>query len=879
QRDGAERVRAILGDDGKKAYFGDLAGTGLDHVAFVWTFTTQPVHEDMQLLHDGLHGSGPFAHLATDFPAVAHAYRAVGLERDPNDRGGIDSTAACAPVKGTPYIVRVADAKDMIHSFLNVVLGLSGPELDQLESSLDEVDHFVIGTFNSPYFLGDPTHEDPDGKFELDFKTGAGRVGSDEVQFWLSVPKNGKQPFPVTMWAHGTTLHDDELIIRSGYFAKQGVAMLGINMPGHGLVLDTKEGLAAGFLSTHCLVPWLNGLEGRRTNDPREIPSGRAWDLNGDGIADSGGLLWTAHIFHSRDNIRQAVVDEMQATRILRTWDGALMSDQDYNGDGQPDRAGDFDGNGVPDVGGPVVPITTSGNSFGGLLAMIHGAVDSNVTAAAPISGGGGLTDLAVRSALVPDSVIEQILTPLVVSGPASDFPPDQNGATTLCSGDQRSVRFVVNDLTDSREIEIACLSKDELDAGKTVVLQNLRNDERRCARTSADGRFRIPIPADVGDRLDLQILNAPDAVVSYKGCETAPGAPIGRRVQTFEQPSVRPMQVGDDTKTCDAAFDATGLVDNKGCAQFRDVFFPVGSPLVAPQEGLGLQRQSPDLRRLFTLTQAAIQGGDPIDFARYYAMQAKGFVAIDTAGDPDVPVAGSYAFARAAGALPFLPPDYATTFPAWATYATPRALWDSLGGKSPHQALVDSWAIESVARLARTSAGPTCSANYVKNATCTDPPSTDDCKRAVADMDWLAEGADLWDAQHPAVPLRLARDTTVAITDDASLARAWAPRLTGAPFADDADAWKPGPPLLGAYDAYVVPGGQHVFVNANPCKAFDAELYHINLLVRFLATQGRDLYFLTHPKTHRCLEHLGLEPMPPNASSVGAPSCDFAQP
>jgi hypothetical protein len=855
QRDGAERVRAILGDASKKDWFGDIAGTGLDHVAFVWTFTTQPVYEDMRLLRDGLHGVGPFARLATDFPPIAHAGRSVGLARDPADTsvGSVDTDPRCAPVKNTPYIVRVADAQDTFRQFLELVVGLKGPELDQLVASLDAVDHFVIGSFESPYFLGDPEHEDPDGKFELDFRNGQGRVGKDTVQFWLSVPKKGKQPFPVTMWAHGTTLHADEIIIRSGYFAQQGIAMMGINMPGHGLYLTTGQDLLAEtFLRTHCFVPWVTSLE-----------AGRDRDLNGDGIPDSGGLLWTAHIFHSRDNIRQAVVDEMQATRVIRSWDGIARSDQDYDGNGAPDLAGDFDGNGVPDVGGPNVTITTSGNSFGGLLAMVHGAVDSNVSAAAPISGGGGLTDLAVRSSLVPDSVIEQILTPLVVGAPVSDLPPTSDGAQTQCQGDQIAVRFVVNDLTNSQEIDIACLTPAELHKGVTVLVENLRNGERRCARTDDAGRFRVPVPANVGDKLDVQILNAPDAVVSYKGCELAPNAPIGRRISTWEQPAVLPKQVGDETKTCDAAFAASDLPENKGCAQYRDVFYPVGSPLVAPQEGLGLRRQTPDLRRLFTLTQAAIDSGDPINFAPYYAlrpaigpdgapMPPRALLEISTAGDPFVPVAGNYAFARAAGALPFLPPSFATKYPPWAAYATPQAIWDAMGGKSPNQVAIDAWVLEGIARLGRTRGGPACGVNYVSSATCTSPPSND-CKNAIADIDWLAEGADRYDAQHPATPVRLARAADVVVSDQASLERAWTPRILGTPSAPD-DAFRAGPPLLAPLNVYVVPGGQHVFVNADPCKAFDSELYDINLLVRFLATRGTDVYYVTHPQTHRCL-------------------------
>lgn len=860
QRKGAERVRDILADASRRAYYGDIAGSGLDHVAFTWTFTTQPVYEDMRLLRDGLHGSGPFAHLAKSFPPVGIAARAVGTVRDPSEEqpGAIDATAQCATKKGTPYIVKVATAKEAFRQLLQQALGLNGPELERLMESLDAVDHFVIGSFESPYFMGDPKHEDPDGRFELDYKNGTGRVVEDTVQFWISVPKARgamKQPFPTTVWAHGTTLHADEIIIRSGYFAKQGLAMMGINMPGHGLHLGNLENVAQAFLSQACFAPWTTALV-----------TGRQQDLNGDGVPDSGGLLWTAHLFHSRDNIRQSVIDEMQATRVLRAFDGVRRVKQDYNKDGiEDDLAGDFDGDGVPDLGGPSVPITTSGNSFGGVLAMVHGAVDPNVIAAAPISGGGGLTDVASRSALVPDSVLEQVFSPIVVAVPSSAVAKKDGASQTQCTGDQRSMRFVVNDLTNSREVEIACLPPNELGPGKTVVLENLRNGERKCARTGTDGRFRIPIPADVFDRLDVQIYDAPDAVESYKGCRPKPNAPIGRRIRTFEQPAVSFTPVGDETRTCEAATTASGVESPRGCAQFRDLFFPVGAPLVAPQEGLGLARQSPEARRLFALVQAAIDPGDPINFAPFYGLRdapgvdgkplpPRAIIEWNTTGDPMVPAGTGWAFGRAAGAVPFLPPSFATSHPAWADYVTPQPLFDAMGGKTPNEILIETYTLEGLARQERSRAGPTCRANYVSSSTCTSPPGTGDCNKALYDVDWLSEGANLYDAPRVGMPLRLARAADVRATDVASVSRAWAARMAGVPFTPDPPS-PPTPPLLGVLGAYIQPGGQHVFVNGDPCKAFDDTRYHVNLLARFLASRGTDLYALSHPATHKCLE------------------------
>ena len=85
------KLAGILGDPSRTGYYGDIAGTGLSHVAFAWTFTTQPVQEDLLLLRDGLYGKGPFASFATDFPTSSlKAFPTVGTTRRPptNPRAG-----------------------------------------------------------------------------------------------------------------------------------------------------------------------------------------------------------------------------------------------------------------------------------------------------------------------------------------------------------------------------------------------------------------------------------------------------------------------------------------------------------------------------------------------------------------------------------------------------------------------------------------------------------------------------------------------------------------------------------------------------------------------------------------------------------------------
>ncbi len=880
QSPAAGRVAEILSDPSRKAYYGDMAGTGLDHVAFTWSFTTGPQAEDLFLLRDGLHGKGPFSYLAKDFPVDTRAFRAAGVSRElgPENETLARAQPRCKEPLKTPYIVRVDSLLPQMKQLINSFFTLEGPAADQLIESLKDIDHLVIGSFDSPYLIGDdPKHEDPFGRIELDFRTGKGRVKRDTMHFWLSVPKKRPghtAPVPVTTWSHGTTSAGAEILVRAGYWARQGVAMMGIDMPGHGLVLTPgREALAEAILRDYCVVPWVTG-----------VGAGRAHDLDEDGVADSGGYIWSARAFHSRDNIRQSVVDLMQATRVLRSWDGKTLSTQDYNGDGKPDLAGDFDGDGVPDVGGPQAKITTAGNSFGGVLAMIHGAVDANVSATAAISGGGGLIDVATRSTLTPDPVLQQVMGPLVVSVPATE-----RETATACSRSQRSVRFVVNDLTTVSELEVACLSEGELAPGATVLITDVVNKEERCGRVDGEGRFRIPIPANTGDKIDIQVYEGPgtgappgepgasarpargiameDAVLSYKGCALRGDARPGRRVNTWEQARKRFTPVADDSRTCAAAVAAAGLGAEVGCQQFRSTFFPVGTPLVAPQAGLGLHRQSPELRRLFYLTQAAVDSGDPVTFAPFYMrrpgldpegnrLPPRGVTEFNTVGDPLVPSGTGYAFARASGALPFLPPDAADRTPAYADFATPRSLFAELGSRTPNDVLRDGFALEGTFRLGRTRAGASCSPNYRKSALCTSEPATEpDCGVALMDPDWLSEGKDRHDAPHGAVPLRLARSARIVAGSSSDLEKAWAPRLLGRPLATtDAGAWTGSDELVGVFTIYGEPRGYHVWTTGDPCRAFDHATHATHFLARYLATDARDLYVLSHPATHGCL-------------------------
>ena len=74
----------------------------------------------------------------------------------------------------------------------------------------------------------------------------------------------------------------------------------------------------------------------------------------------------------------------------------------DLDTDGRPGGelsglAGDFDGDGVVDIG-KGSQITMVGGSLGGMMSMVMGSVEPELDAIAPMAGGGGVTDLGMRT-------------------------------------------------------------------------------------------------------------------------------------------------------------------------------------------------------------------------------------------------------------------------------------------------------------------------------------------------------------------------------------------------------------------------------------------------------------------------------------------------
>lgn len=784
-------------------------------VTFAWTFTTQTTVSDMLDVRRGLYGEGPFANALrpiTPDLALARANEGSNCSDDQDAR---------------PYIIRGAALSRLVDALADA-LGVDDAGRALLVSQYHYVDYIAVGTYRVPYPMGDARDSSPHAHWTLNSRTGSiAHLGTDTVQFAMVVPKaleGHAAPFPVAFMGHGYTGNFTDALGFGPFLAAHGLATVGINAPGHGLVLDaTARAVIPALLRGMCNGGLIDGLT-----------VSRARDLNGDDVADSGGDFWTAYVFHTRDSMRQHTLDHMQLIRALRGFDGRARAGVDFNhnGDASDDIAGDFNGDGTPDVGGPDARFYTMGGSLGGILSMALGAADSSVRAAAPVSGSGGMTDVGIRSTQggVKEAVILRVMGPLVVSLPSGEYAPSGGRTRTSCTATQATLRFIVPDLNDTGELEFACAdvlpagssevrtdgSTPAIAPGDDVVVLNLRSDERRCARAGADGRLRIGIPTDDNDPLQMVVYRGA-AVTDYGTCALNDGAQV--RSLIGEQRVIE----GDCDRSC-------GHIppDARSTSPVRR-WTARGAQLRAPAEGLGIRRQTPEMRRFLLLAQAALDAADPVSWAPLYFMRRPAdhpqhaLLVINTVGDQAVPISTGNAFARAAGLIPFMGPSTAARFPEMSEYATPQTLFDRYGS-TPNRVLIDRHVLEGLSNARRYSI-----------------PGHDDY---LFDVDNLDEGAQRFGEPTLTPPLRLVRR---AAPMNGALDATWQPTI--ASWSADTG------PSAGVLNAYIQPRGVHSFALPDSDDPWHVQTYLLHTVGHFFATDGRDIYYRSHPNEHECAE------------------------
>ncbi len=858
----------------------------MDDVSFAWTFTTQSVTSPLLAVRNGLYGEGPLSRLADEFPP---AVRLVPAE-----------TAEKGAQTGSLFVVDI----DEIMAIAGPLLpGLSGiiPSLAEsqqvLIDSYSHVDFMVAGTYDSPDFLVDrdgmatPEHPASDDEvFELNPETGEAVYGTGKVPFVCIIPKehpggwkdasfphlDGRAPFPVAIFLHGTASSKLQAMGFAGHFARLGIATCSIDAFAHGMPFPSIA--APGSIMSEANVRKMIDAFAPGYGPVYDIMKGtRARDLNMDGNLDPAGDFWTMDPFHTRDCIRQTAIDLVQFLRILRSMDGVLRVDVD--GDGKEELFGDFNGDGQVDLGGPTNHFYAYGISLGGIVTSVFAGLDAGLDAAVVIVAGGGLADVAVRSTNpgVPEMAVMPALGPMLV------------GDRDAESGEM-VLRFVIPVFDHTELLEVARLAKAA--EGTSVRLTNLDSGESRQAEVGAEGTLRIQIAADAIRATELRHYTGFDPLLRLGGgsctadadcdgglpcrkgvcaCNSEADCPEWHVCTPEAQCRMVPKPI--DTTLETASHPALGdrflleVLDSKGkiietVDQFEtDVtvngtIYPTGAPLVNLYRGYGNIRQTPAFRRFMGIAQTVLEPGDPVNWALRYGREPLAPPASDPVGaagtnvlvllgvgDTNVPVATGVSLARATGAVGYLTDD--SRFP----------------GKSEMEVLVDSTVVEGLFNRCRYKV-PTKDKDGAAQDSCVlfDPDDLDSSRNAGPCTDCKLT----YDKKGEKVTGWVCSDDKGAVcgdgfnapTDLTEPVRAAAVLRNGEPVpAREAGACKrknadgtcamfedPGG-VFGLRFALTRPEGFHGLYLMAPYKPFDVETYQLNLIARYFMSGGTQLW------------------------------------
>lgn len=847
------------------------AGVALGDVSYAWAFTTQTTTRDLENIRHGLYGVGRYGLLGLQYPVrvvtgvttTQTNYQAVMqvLQIRGTFTPGTPSTSTA------DYILPVAELTPLLTDpqVSSLLLGDNQQNVDALLATYKYIDYFVMGQFTTPSFLAGPGTPQ-DQTFQLDPIRATAQASPETVTFMLAVPKARPEvghvaPFPVVVAGHGyKSTRIEHILGFAGTFAKFGLATISIDAFGHGLAVSAlQEKFGRDKAKQYHLEAFADA-----------VFQGRARDLDNDGEKDSGGDFWTADTFHTRDVVRQSIVDWMQLVRLLRSFDahGRMVLGSTLA------LTGDFNRDGVPDVGGPVLwpndvlgpdgktvlfpqgstnpgsDTFVFGISLGGILSAILPAVEPAIIAAAPTSGAGGLSDVGLRSTLdqVVQAVFLELFGPMFAtcnyspsSGPVDPQTFLPFGACNPGAPDGRpTLVMVVQDVNRERDVPVMPLS---LAPGDRVVVKNLAQlapgadcstgakvDGCSTALADSQGRLRLPIAADWPS--------------------------LSATVTPSQDPSVAPrvkvlvLQPGDSLEVdlYPAAGGTPQIIKTFGAdSSFYGVAYRRGDPLVAVARGFGLSRNTPELRRMLGLSQLALEPGDPVNYAPHYfkdplpdvdpaeggtARHPANVLVVGTSGDPAVPINTGIALARAAGLVELTAPD--------PDYGIPI-----------DQVLIRSGAVEGVAKLRRfadPSSGPRAAlGSHVRcdpGADCSSPVLIDptgyscDPLHGTGCTDGLA-------APRLDPPLR---QQLVRQSNPAPLPACGplSPAVRGPGcYSKGASSCDPGQAGVSALlIPYLNREGQHGFRNPSPGKPFDMDSYLANLIGRFFECRGRELHF-----------------------------------
>ena len=228
----------------------------------------------------------------------------------------------------------------------------------------------VHGTFDSPWMISDEPNVH--GRFSRD---DAGRLAirrREDVPFTLFLPRTGELgALPVVVFQHAIGTERSASLAVADVLTGGGYAVLAIDAPFHGM-RNTIDDLDVSNRFTGAPEPDLFG-----------DASQAAVLTDFAGVVDEAGELVPFHPVYLRDASRQAVVDLLALTRLVREGDWSAVAAADPA---------------LESIGFADVPLAFVGISLGGAVGAMYTAVEPAVGAALLVATGGSLVRLIVES-------------------------------------------------------------------------------------------------------------------------------------------------------------------------------------------------------------------------------------------------------------------------------------------------------------------------------------------------------------------------------------------------------------------------------------------------------------------------------------------------
>ena len=864
-------------------------GLGLENVSFAWSFITGTTTKDMEALRAGLYGHGPFLELADRFAPERALHIWSRGELDVNDELPED-------VREDTFLPGACVGLGLVKYW--VLSGEWAANLCAIERDSSAMDKVFGGTFKAPDLLIDrddsppPTDRYPqtsDERWEVEAHTGTLKYGETEVTFWCSLPQELEQdceegnpegrafckPFPTLLYAHGYGGSRAEVI--TGHIGRanaMGYALCALDAYGHGLNILIEDNPFAQEASLLFILLNQFGVPDYK----QLLMRGRDRDLDNDGMPDSGADMWTSDIFHTKDMVRQTSLEHIQFVRILRSFDGIRRDDRGH-------ILGDIDGDDAVDLGGPVAPIGMWGISLGGIISGVVAGAEPALDAVSPNAGGAGLVDIAVRSSQtgVPQAVLLPVIGPFLIGCLPSDdhqtplsegeekscfkratYDPETgelNEERSTLKANEMELAFLLNDNASQNELPFARLQGVEV--GDWIELENLDNGEVKRRRVGPRGTLMISVAADA--------LTAPErrGVLGFSDDDTTPKTVqdltlLGDRliVRHFKG-SRAPTGSQDTTRRLD--LKPEGIIDRfQYTIEFQGTYYPKDATLVALQEGLGIDRNTPRFRRFMGLAQAALGPGDPGVWSAHIYLEPLSVpyatngdhggntrvLQMPTVGDQQVPVNTGIAAARVTG-----------LFGSWLRdeerYPDPRYGWRALFQPTPRypverdgsieadtidQLLIDRYVVEGDPKMRRYDEAST--EPFISYATNGEELIHE---YALFDIDNISDGVARFSCSDEDWS---AKNGEYICSDE------WRERGQTFPIPYDPQGLRVTIERgdRGRYDAFRVPllrpAGQHGIYNSQPFRVFDADAFMVNFTTRFLGSGGR---LVDHPTGCDC--------------------------